>query len=231
MYEFAIIWDWLAFAVRWLHVITGIAWIGSSFYFVALDLGLKKVPHLPPGAYGEEWQVHGGGFYHIQKYLVAPERMPEHLVWFKWESYATWLSGFAMLAIVYYAGADLYLVDRAVLDVPAWVAILISLASLSVGWLLYDNLCKSRLAKNPTLADGAAVRDPGGDGLGLHARLHRAGGAAASRRVHRDDHVGERLPRDHPEPGDRGRRPARPGGRRIRSTGRSPSCARRTTTT
>ena len=150
MYEFAIIWDWLAFAVRWLHVITGIAWIGSSFYFVALDLGLKKVPHLPPGAYGEEWQVHGGGFYHIQKYLVAPERMPEHLVWFKWESYATWLSGFAMLAIVYYAGADLFLVDRTVLDIPAWAAILISLASLRLGWLLYDNLCKSRLAKNPT---------------------------------------------------------------------------------
>ena len=70
------------------------------------------MPHLPVGAYGEEWQVHGGGFYHIQKYLVAPERMPEHLVWFKWESYATWLSGFAMLAIVYYAGADLFLVDR-----------------------------------------------------------------------------------------------------------------------
>jgi uncharacterized membrane protein len=151
MYEFAIIWDWLAFAVRWLHVITGIAWIGSSFYFIALDLGLRKVPDLQPGAYGEEWQVHGGGFYHIQKYLVAPERMPEHLTWFKWESYATWLSGFAMLAIVYYAGAELYLVDRNVLDIPAWTAILISLASLSVGWLLYDNLCKSRLAANPTL--------------------------------------------------------------------------------
>jgi uncharacterized membrane protein len=150
MYEFAIVWDWLAFAVRWLHVITGIAWIGSSFYFVALDLGLKKVPHLPPGAYGEAWQVHGGGFYHIQKYLVAPEQMPEHLVWFKWESYATWLSGFAMLAIVYYAGADLYLVDRSVWDVPASVAILTSLASLSIGWLLYDNLCKSALAKSPT---------------------------------------------------------------------------------
>jgi len=150
MYEFAIIWDWLAFAVRWLHVITGIAWIGSSFYFVALDLGLRKSPDLPPGAHGEEWQVHGGGFYHIQKYLVAPERLPEHLVWFKWESYATWLSGFAMLAIVYYAGADLYLVDRTVLDVAPWVAILISLASLSVGWLLYDNLCKTRLAENPT---------------------------------------------------------------------------------
>ena len=150
MYEFAIICDWLAFAVRWLHVITGIAWIGSSFYFVALDLGLRKSPDLPPGAHGEEWQVHGGGFYHIQKYLVAPERLPEHLVWFKWESYATWLSGFAMLAIVYYAGADLYLVDRTVLDVAPWVAILISLASLSVGWLLYDNLCKTRLAENPT---------------------------------------------------------------------------------
>jgi len=151
MYEFAIIWDWLAFAVRWLHVIVGIAWIGSSFYFVALDLGLKKVPHLPVGAYGEEWQVHGGGFYHIQKYLVAPESMPEHLIWFKWESYATWLSGFAMLCIVYYAGADLFLVDRSVADIPIWAAIVISLLSLSVGWLAYDNLCKSRLAANPTL--------------------------------------------------------------------------------
>jgi uncharacterized membrane protein len=94
--------------------------------------------------------VHGGGFYHIQKYLVAPERMPEHLVWFKWESYATWLSGFAMLCIVYYAGADLYLVDRAVWDVPAWAAIVVSLLSLSVGWLLYDNLCKTKLAETPT---------------------------------------------------------------------------------
>jgi uncharacterized membrane protein len=151
MYDFAIIWDWISFAVRWLHVITGIAWIGSSFYFVALDLGLRKAPDLPPGAYGEEWQVHGGGFYHIQKYLVAPERMPEHLTWFKWESYATWLSGFALLAIIYYVGADLFLIDRNVLDVSPQVAILISLASLSVGWLLYDTLCKSRLAANPTV--------------------------------------------------------------------------------
>ena len=231
MYEFAIIWDWLAFAVRWLHVITGIAWIGSSFYFVALDLGLRKAPDLPPGAYGEEWQVHGGGFYHIQKYLVAPERMPEHLTWFKWESYATWLSGFAMLCIVYYAGADLFLVDRAVLDVPAWVAILISLASLSVGWLLYDNLCKSRLAESPTTLMVLLFVILVVDGLGLHPGLHRPGGAAAPRRLHRDDHVGERLLRHHPEPDDRRRRPARPGGRPTRSTARSPSCARRTTTT
>ena len=207
MYEFAIIWDWLAFAVRWLHVITGIAWIGSSFYFVALDLGLKKVPHLPPGAYGEEWQVHGGGFYHIQKYLVAPERMPEHLVWFKWESYATWLSGFAMLAIVYYAGADLYLVDRAVLG-RAGLGGDPGVAGVAVGRLAaLRQPLQVAAGREPDAADGAAVRDPGGDGLGLHPGLHRAGGAAASRRVHRDDHVGERLPRHHPEPDDRGRRP------------------------
>lgn len=150
MYDYAIIWDWLALAVRWLHVVTGIAWIGSSFYFVALDLGLRKVPHLPPGAYGEEWQVHGGGFYHIQKYLVAPERMPDHLTWFKWESYVTWLSGFAMLCIVYYAGANLFLIDRSVLDVSAPVAILISMASIGVGWVIYDYLCKSPVGKNTT---------------------------------------------------------------------------------
>jgi uncharacterized membrane protein len=85
MLDFAIFWEWAAFAVRWLHIITAMAWIGSSFYFVALDLGLKKVPNLPVGAHGEEWQVHGGGFYHIQKYLVAPAAMPEHLIWFKWD--------------------------------------------------------------------------------------------------------------------------------------------------
>jgi uncharacterized membrane protein len=148
MYEYALAWEWLAFAVRWLHVITAIAWIGSSFYFIALDLGLVKRPGLPVGAYGEEWQVHGGGFYHIQKYLVAPANMPEHLTWFKWESYVTWLSGFAMLAVVYYGGADLFLIDRHVLDVSAPVAILISMGSLAVGWVFYDLLCKSPLGKN-----------------------------------------------------------------------------------
>ena len=150
MYDYAVLWDWLSFAVRWLHVITAIAWIGSSFYFIALDLGLRQRAGLPAGAHGEEWQVHGGGFYHIQKYLVAPAEMPEHLTWFKWESYATWLSGFALLAIVYYAGADLYLIDRNVLDVSAPVAIAISVASLAVGWLIYDQLCKSPLGKNDT---------------------------------------------------------------------------------
>ncbi|QEE44616.1 urate hydroxylase PuuD [Rhizobium sp. WL3] len=148
MYEYAIAWEWLSFAVRWLHVITAIAWIGSSFYFIALDLGLVKRPGLPVGAYGEEWQVHGGGFYHIQKYLVAPASMPEHLTWFKWESYATWLSGFALLAVVYYGGADLFLIDRTVLDIEPWQAICLSIASLAVGWILYDLLCKSPLGRN-----------------------------------------------------------------------------------
>ena len=151
MYDFAIFWDWLAFAARWLHVITAISWIGSSFYFIALDLGLVQREGMPVGAHGEEWQVHGGGFYHIQKYLVAPERLPEHLTWFKWESYATWMSGFALLAIVYYAGADLFLIDRNVLDVSAPVAIALSFGSLVLGWLMYDQLCKTRLGENDTL--------------------------------------------------------------------------------
>ena len=151
MLDLAITWDWIAFAVRWLHVITAIAWIGSSFYFIALDLGLQKVPHLPPGAYGEEWQVHGGGFYHIQKYLVAPEMMPEHLTWFKWESYATWLSGAAMLMIIYWLGGELYLIDAEKAELALWQGILISAASLSIGWLVYDYLCKSGLGERPTV--------------------------------------------------------------------------------
>ncbi len=149
MYDMAILWEWLAFAVRWTHVITAIAWIGSSFYFIALDLGLNR--NIPGPADGEEWQVHGGGFYYIQKYLVAPDAMPAHLTWFKWESYATWLSGFAMLMVVYWAGANLYLIDPAKADLAIWQGILISAASLAVGWVIYDFLCKSPLGERPTV--------------------------------------------------------------------------------
>ncbi|GAB4532641.1 MAG: urate hydroxylase PuuD [Ruegeria sp.] len=149
MFEFAVFWDWLAFGVRWLHVVTAIAWIGSSFYFIALDLGLNR--DIPGPADGEEWQVHGGGFYHIQKYLVAPERMPDHLTWFKWESYSTWLSGAALLMIVYWVGGELYLIDAQKADLELWQGILISAASLTVGWLIYDFLCKSGLGERPTL--------------------------------------------------------------------------------
>jgi uncharacterized membrane protein len=148
MYELAVSWDWLGFAVRWLHVITAIAWIGSSFYFVALDLGLRKRDRLPEGVFGEEWQVHGGGFYYIQKYIVAPEAMPEHLTWFKWESYATWLSGFALMVIIYYFGADLYLVDPEILDISPATAIAISIASIGAGWVAYDMICKSPIGRD-----------------------------------------------------------------------------------
>lgn len=151
MQDLAIMWDWIGFAVRWLHVITAMAWIGSSFYFIALDLGLRKHPNLPVGAHGEEWQVHGGGFYHIQKYLVAPENMPDHLIWFKWESYTTWLSGAALLMVVYWVGGELYLIDAGKADLALWQGILISAGSLTLGWLIYDTLCKSPLGNTPTL--------------------------------------------------------------------------------
>jgi uncharacterized membrane protein len=140
---------WAEFAVRWLHVITAIAWIGSSFYFIALDLGLNR--NIPGPADGEEWQVHGGGFYHIQKYMVAPTQMPDHLTWFKWESYWTWASGVALLILLYWVGAELYLIDWTVMELAPWQAILISALSLILGWIAYDLLCKSKLGENPTL--------------------------------------------------------------------------------
>lgn len=150
MYDLAAMGAWVEFAIRWLHVITAIAWIGSSFYFIALDLGLHRDRNLASGADGEEWQVHGGGFYHIQKYLVAPSSMPSDLVWFKWESYWTWLSGFALLTVVYYFGAEFYLIDPAVADLATWQAIAISVLSLGLGWVVYDQLCKVFVNANQT---------------------------------------------------------------------------------
>ncbi|WP_299677985.1 urate hydroxylase PuuD [uncultured Roseobacter sp.] len=142
MYDLAVAGAWIEFAVRWLHVITGIAWIGSSFYFIALDLGLHRDRNLPSGADGEEWQVHGGGFYHIQKYLVAPKNMPDGLIWHKWQSYWTWISGFVLLVLVYYLGAEFYLIDPTVADLAPWQAIGLSLASLAFGWIIYNTLCR-----------------------------------------------------------------------------------------
>jgi len=146
-----ILFEWLEFAVRWVHIITAIAWIGSSFYFIALDLGLKKNSSLPYGVTGEEWQVHGGGFYNIQKYSIAPPNLPQDLIWFKWESYSTWLSGFFLLAIVYYGGADLYLIDTEIADINNFQAILISLGSILFGWIIYNTACKSPLGNNSNL--------------------------------------------------------------------------------
>jgi uncharacterized membrane protein len=140
--------DWLNFLVRWGHMVAGIAWIGTSFYFVALDFSLKTRGGLPDGVRGEAWEVHGGGFYHVQKYLSAPARMPEHLTWFKWEAYLTWVTGFALLAVVYYLDARANLIDPAVLDLSPPAAIAISVVSIILGWAIYDGLCRSPLARN-----------------------------------------------------------------------------------
>jgi uncharacterized membrane protein len=143
--------DWVSLVVRWIHLITGIAWIGASFYFIHLDASLRRWAGLPAGVGGEAWQVHGGGFYRMQKYLVAPAELPKDLTWFKYEAYSTWLSGFVLLGLIYYLSADLYLIDRSVLDVPVWAAILISVLSLALGWVIYDQLCRSRLGANTAL--------------------------------------------------------------------------------
>ena len=141
--------EWLDLLVRWLHVVAAIAWIGSSFYFIALDNHLR-----PPedeadaerGVGGEAWEIHGGGFYQVQKYRLAPRTLPEPLHWFKWEAYTTWLSGFALLIVLYYVNADTYLIDKSVADLRPWQAIAISVALLVVAWLVYDGLC--RLIRN-----------------------------------------------------------------------------------
>lgn len=151
MYDFAIIWDWIAFSVRWLHVITAMAWIGASFYFIALDLMLKPSDTLPAGASGEEWEVHGGGFYHTIKYMVAPSQMPAHLTWHKWQSYSTWLSGAALLMIMYWVGGEIFLLDPTKADLSLFQGILISGGSLTIGWLAYDQMCKSKLSDHPTV--------------------------------------------------------------------------------
>src|SRR5215470_16720600 len=140
--------DWAGLIFRWLHVVAGMAWIGSSFYFIHLDLSLQSGKDLPQGVAGEAWQVHGGGFYRIMKFLVAPKAMPDKLTWFKWEAYATWLSGFMLVVVVYYLDADLFLVDKSTLDLTATQAALFSLVSLVLAWLLYEGACRSRIAEH-----------------------------------------------------------------------------------
>jgi uncharacterized membrane protein len=149
-----IVWVWGEAFLRWLHVIAGIAWIGSSFYFIHLDLSLKQREGLPAEAYGEAWQVHGGGFYNMVKYLVAPARLPAELTWFKWEAYATWFSGFSLLVAIYYFNASLYLVSPEVLDISPAVGIALSLGGLVLGWIVYDGMCRSALGRNEAVLAG-----------------------------------------------------------------------------
>jgi len=137
--------EWLDLLVRWLHVVAAIAWIGSSFYFIALDNHLrppKEEADAERGVGGEAWEIHGGGFYQVQKYRLAPRALPEPLHWFKWEAYTTWLSGFALLIVLYYVNADTYLIDKSVADLRPWEAIAISIALLAAAWLAYDGLCR-----------------------------------------------------------------------------------------
>jgi len=140
--------EWTELILRWFHVIAGIAWIGSSFYFIALDLSLRQNKNLPDKSHGEAWQVHGGGFYHLVKYLVAPSKMPSELTWFKWEAYATWVSGFALLALIYYAGAELYMIDIFKYDLEKYEAVIISLLGIVFGWVIYDLVCRLSLKTN-----------------------------------------------------------------------------------
>jgi uncharacterized membrane protein len=137
--------EWLNLLTRWLHVIAGIAWVGSSFYFIALDNHLRPPPRredVDAGVGGESWEIHGGGFYQVQKYQVAPRELPEPLHWFKWEAYTTWLSGFALLVVLYYLNADQYLIDRSVADLSPGEAVAISIGLLGASWLVYDALCR-----------------------------------------------------------------------------------------
>ena len=144
----AYILEWLNLLLRWAHLIVGIAWIGSSFYFVWLDMNLNVPPRDPEddAVAGDLWAVHGGGFYHAQKYKVAPGELPEPLHWFKWEAYTTWLTGFALLVLMYYVNADVYLVDKSVADLTGGQAIAISIGFIVASWVVYDLLCRTGLS-------------------------------------------------------------------------------------
>lgn len=142
--------DWVNLLGRWVHMITGVAWIGASFYFIWLDNSLetpKSKDDNDKGVSGEVWSVHGGGMYHAQKYRLAPEKMPEHLHWFKWEAYTTWLTGMFMMALMYWYGAEIYLIDPGVAALSKPVAIAIGIAVIVVGWYAYNWLCESEIGK------------------------------------------------------------------------------------
>ena len=139
---------WANLALRWLHLTAGIAWIGSSFYFMWLDSHLKRPADASKGVEGELWSVHSGGFYRQMKFMVAPADMPDELHWFKWEAYTTWISGVLLLALIFYLGADINLIDRNRLALEPWQAIGIGAGAIVAGWLVYDALCRSPIGAN-----------------------------------------------------------------------------------
>lgn len=142
--------EWLNLLGRWVHLVTGIAWIGASFYFVWLDNSLetpKAAEDVERGVGGEVWSVHGGGFYHAQKYKVAPPELPPTLHWFKWEAYTTWITGMFLTALIYWYQAEIYLIDPSVMELSKPVAVLLGILTIILGWLAYDRLCKSSLGE------------------------------------------------------------------------------------
>src|SRR3954463_302147 len=147
--------EFLSMLVRWLHIIAGVAWIGSSFYFIWLDNSLDAPEPgsdaAQKGVGGELWAVHGGGVYNPQKYLVAPAALPDKLHWFKWEAYTTWLSGTALLVTVYWANAQAMMIDPSIAFLSPGRAIAIGAASMIGSWIVYDVLCRSPLGKNNAL--------------------------------------------------------------------------------
>jgi len=149
--------EWANLLIRWLHVITGIAWIGTSFYFIGLDNQLDPPRDGNPRVKGEQWSIHGGGIYHKQKYALAPERLPENLHWFKWEAYWTWISGFALFVLMYWGQASTYLIDAAVMDLSVSTAIAISAVMLVASWVVYDLACRSKLGDNENVLLGVAI--------------------------------------------------------------------------
>ncbi len=148
--------DWLNLLFRWAHMIVGIGWIGTSFYFIVLDLSLRKREVMREGVAGTAWEVHGGGFYHVEKFTVAPKELPADLIWYKWEAYLTWVTGFVLLVLIYYWNADTFLINPAVQQLLPSQAVVISLIGLVAGWFAYDGLCRSPLG-NYTLPLAIAV--------------------------------------------------------------------------
>ena len=149
--------EWANLLIRWLHLITGIAWIGTSFYFIGLDNQLDPPRDGNPRVKGEQWSIHGGGFYHKQKYAVAPAELPEKLHWFKWEAYWTWISGFTLFVLIYWGNASTYLIDPQVMDLSPAVAVAISAAMLAGGWVVYDLICRSKFGEDETKLSIAMV--------------------------------------------------------------------------
>ncbi|MXW47309.1 MAG: urate hydroxylase PuuD [Gammaproteobacteria bacterium] len=143
--------EWLELSLRWAHLTVGIAWIGASFYFNWLENRLIRQQSVNPSIEGDLWAIHGGGFYHVQKYEVAPDELPAQLHWFKWEAYFTWFTGLALLALIFYGNANVYLLDQSVAQLAPWQGITIGVATLAISWIFYDLMCRSAFAERHLL--------------------------------------------------------------------------------